>query len=66
MDLLAKLLEIIENGNAPSLGELSPQNNLVDDYYDRLVRIILEEKEANTDFISQKIDDYVLNYGMKS
>lgn len=47
MDLLAKLLEIIEDGNAPDIGELSPNTRLVDDYYQRLVEVIRIEKEQS-------------------
>jgi hypothetical protein len=44
MTLLDELLEIIEDGNAPSPGELSPSLNNVDDYYERLVGVILRER----------------------
>lgn len=44
-DLLTRLIEIIEDGNAPDVGELYP-DDLVDDYYQRLVNVILEEKKA--------------------
>ncbi len=45
MDLLTRLLKIIENDNAPSISELLPYTNLVHDYYQRLVNIIQAEKD---------------------
>jgi hypothetical protein len=40
MTILDELLAVIHSGNAPAIGELRPSENVVDDYYMRLVQII--------------------------
>jgi hypothetical protein len=60
MDLLEKLLEIIEDGNAPAIGNLD-SNNVVDDYYQRLVEVIEKEKCIREGENSRK-QKIILNY----
>lgn len=58
-DLLTRLIEIIEDGNAPDVGELYP-DDLVDDYYQRLVNVILEEKKARVSGDPTNGDELIL------
>lgn len=60
MDLLADLLEITEDDDAPTIDELSPRLNLVDNYYKRLINIIQNPKYK---FVSQIKQKWVIVYG---
>lgn len=40
IELLEKMVNIVDSGNAPARGELKPSVDLVDDYYERLLEIL--------------------------
>jgi hypothetical protein len=44
--LLQDLLDIIDSGYAPAQGLLRPNDDLVHDYYNRLVNVIREYEDA--------------------